>query len=95
MSPNQVFQFFRQDRFLVVSGVPPGSLFEVILGPKSGSWEPESRKMEVRKALEKRPEKHVKKVTRVHAGPRNEPPCGSIKEPAECRPADQQTTPGT
>ena len=38
MSPNQVFQFFGQDRFLVVSGVPPGSLFEVILGPKSRSW---------------------------------------------------------
>ena len=45
--------FFRQDQFLVVSGVPPGSLFEVILGPKSGSWEVKSPKMEVRKALEK------------------------------------------
>ena len=53
MNPNQVFQIFRQDRFLVVSGVPPGSLFEVILGPKSGSWELKSRKIEVRKALGK------------------------------------------
>ena len=53
MIPNQVFQIFRQDRFLVVSGVPPGSLFEVIFGPTSGSWEPKSPKMEVRKALGK------------------------------------------
>ena len=42
--------------------------------------------------LKKRPEKHVKKVTRLHA---TSPP-GSLKEPAECRPAgrrpaDQQT----
>ena len=43
MSPHQVFQFFRQDRYLVVSGVPPGSLFEVILGAKSCSWELKSR----------------------------------------------------
>ena len=38
--------------------------------------------------LEKRPEKHMKNgcaAVRPHA---TEPPCGPLKEPAECRPAD-------
>ena len=45
MSPNQVFLIFRQDRFGVVSGVPPGSLSEVIWGAKSCSWELKSRNL--------------------------------------------------
>ena len=87
MNPNQVFLFFQHDWFLVVSGVPPGSLFEVILAPKSGSWEflnPE--KWRFGRQLEKRTEKHVKTG---HASNAGNPPCGPLKEPAECRPADQ------
>ena len=47
-----------------------------------GSLSPE--KWRFGRHLEKRPEKHVKKVMRLHA---RSPPCGPLKEPAECRPA--------
>ena len=78
MVQNAVFSFLDKTGFWWSLGSPPGSLFEVILGPDSCFWKMKFEKWRFGRQLEKRLEQHVKKGHATYAG---SPPVAPLKKP--------------